>query len=78
MAKHIHGGEVKQMAMASGKTHTRESLHKEIIDTFGKETRFFSCSAENMTADELISFFEANGKLNPSDYSFESCQCHEH
>ncbi len=78
MAEQIHGGEVKRMAMTSGKTYTRESLHKEIIDTFGEETRFFSCSAENMTADEIISFFEANGKLNLEDYSFKTCQCQEH
>lgn len=77
MSKHVHGREVKQMAMASGKSMTRESLHQEIIERFGEETRFYSCAAENMTADELISFFETNGKLNLQDYSFDPCEHQE-
>jgi len=75
MAKNIHGGEVKQMVLASGKTYTRESLVTEVIEQFGEDTVFHSCAAENMTADELISFFEANGKLNLQDYTFETCEC---
>jgi len=78
MAEQVHGREVKQMAMASGKSMTRASLHQEIIDKFGEETRFYSCAAENMTADELISFFEDNGKLDLQDYRFEACEGHEH
>lgn len=78
MAEQVHGREVKQMAMASGKSLTRESLHQEIIDKFGEQTRFYSCAAENMTADELITFFENNGKLNFEDYSFNACEGHEH
>jgi len=78
MSKIVHGREVKMMAMASGKLMTRESLHQEIIEKFGAETRFYSCAAENMTADELITFFETNGKLNLQNYNFESCECMEH
>ena len=78
MTKYIHGGEVKRLILASDKSHTRESLVKEINDQFGEETRFCSCSAEDMTADALISFFEANGKLNPSNYRFIQCENHSH
>ena len=74
MSKLVHGSEVKKMAMASGKSMTRESLHQEIIEKFGEETRFYSCAADNMTANELITFFENNGKLNLQNYKFESCE----
>ena len=70
MTDRIHGHEVKQMVMESGNTYTRDSLISAINDKFGEETRFFSCAADNMTADELLSFFENNGKLNPADYTF--------
>jgi len=72
MADRIHGHEVKQMVMASGSTYTRDSLISAIIDKFGEETRFYSCSADSMTADELIQFFEERGKLNPETYTFHT------
>lgn len=78
MTKYIHGGEVKRMVLASDKSHTRESLIQEINNLFGEETRFYSCSAENMTAEALISFFEANGKLNTDNYRFNLCEGHSH
>lgn len=72
MAERIHGHEVKQMVMESDVRHTRDSLISAIIDKFGEETRFYSCSADAMTAEELISFFESNGKLNQENYTFFS------
>ncbi len=77
MAEQVHGREVKRMAMASGKSITRAALLREVIEKFGEDTRFFSCGDKNMTADELITFFEVNGKLNLQDYSFDSCECLE-
>ena len=70
MADRIHGHEVKRMVMESGSTYTRDSLISAIINQFGEETRFYSCSADSMTADELIQFFEERGKLNTKDYTF--------
>ena len=78
MTKYIHGKEVKRMVTESDKSHTRESLIQEIHNCFGEETRFYSCSAENMTAEALISFFEANGKLDTENYRFNSCEEHPH
>lgn len=70
MAERVHGHEVKRMVMEAGNSHSRESLVSAIIDKFGEETRFYSCAADNMTADELIAFFENNGKLNQDNYTF--------
>lgn len=76
MADRIHGHEVKRMVMESGSTFTRESLISAIENQFGEETRFYSCSADSMTADELIQFFESRGKLNTKDYTFNTDPAH--
>ncbi len=59
----IHGHEVLDMMMHSGKTYTRQSLLEDIITRFGLQTRFYTCSAENMTAEQLIDFLDTRGKL---------------
>lgn len=63
MEKNIHGHEVLQMILDSGEPFTRESLQSAIIGRFGADARFFTCSAESMTADELIAFLDARGKF---------------
>lgn len=63
MPQSIHGHDVMHMMVESGKVYTRESLRSEIHKTFGPETRFYTCSRENMTADELIDFLESRGKF---------------
>ncbi len=78
MADLVHGHEVKEMVIESGDTHTRDSLIATIVDKFGEETRFYSCSADNMTADELVSFFERMGKLNTQNYTFLTDPEHAH
>ena len=76
MEKRVHGHEVRNMVIESGKTYTRESLVASIIEKFGNETKFFSCAADNLTADELIAFFEANGKVSAPDYNFAESAGH--
>lgn len=68
----IHGHEVLEMMMASGKTYTFETLVQDIYAKFGREARFHTCSAENMTAVDLIEFFEAHGKLLPRTGGFST------
>jgi len=53
------------MMTASSQPYTRDSLAAAILDRFGADARFFTCSAEGMTAAELISFFESKGKFMP-------------
>lgn len=66
----IHGHEVMHMMVNAKQGYTRESLRDAIDSQFGSETRFFTCSAENMTADELILFLEQRGKFHPVDGGF--------
>lgn len=59
-----HGHEVLQMM--EGNSYTRESLIKAIIDKFGAEERFYTCCAENLTAEGLVDFLEEHGKFKPA------------
>lgn len=63
MAAQIHGHEVMEMMIESGKRYTRGSLRADIIRRFGETARFYTCSADNMTSDELIAFLQARGKF---------------
>lgn len=70
MAEAIHGHEVIEMIVCSGKAYTRETLRADIVGRFGAAARFYTCSAEDMTADELIAFLEARGKFRDAGSGF--------
>lgn len=56
-----------RMMAESGKTFSREALEAAIAERFGADARFFTCSADGMTADELIEFLAARGKFYDVD-----------
>lgn len=60
-----HGHEVLEMMFGNSYT-SREELINAITDKFGTNERFYTCSAENMTAAELVDFLEAKGKFMPT------------
>ncbi len=66
----IHGHEVMQFMIASQEAFTRESLEAALIDKFGAETRFHTCSAEGLDAAGIIRFLEERGKFHPVDGGF--------
>ena len=68
----IHGHEVMKMMIKSGKSYTGETLRNEIIQQFGEDARFYTCSTENMTADEIIHFLSGKGKFILSDDGFNT------
>jgi probable metal-binding protein len=70
MADPIHGHDVIEMIIQSGKAYTRDSLRADIVKRFGAEARFYTCAAENLTADELITFLEARGKFRDAGAGF--------
>lgn len=45
---------------------SKEELVRAIVDKFGIEERFHTCSAEGMDAAELVDFLSARGKFMPS------------
>jgi len=60
-----HGHDVLHM-MEGNSYATKESLVQAIIEKFGTEERFHTCSAEGMTAEELVDFLEQRGKFQPA------------
>lgn len=59
----IHGHEVLNMMIESGEQYTHASLEAAIKARFGEQARFHTCSAEGMTAGELVAFLAAKGKI---------------
>lgn len=72
----IHGHEVIQMIAESGRSFTRTSLKETILGKFGAEARFFTCSANNMTADDLITFLGHKGILAPEGENLQFSSAH--
>ena len=64
----IHGHEVLQMM--EGHDYTKESLRKAIIDRFGENQLFCTCSVRGLTVDGLIQFLEDRGKFMSTDGGF--------
>lgn len=76
MTDEIHGHEVMQMMVELDRSFTRDTLREAIEERFGKEARFFTCSANHMTADQLIDFLAAKGKFVERDSGFSTAAEH--
>jgi len=63
MSNQIHGHKVMEMMLESKQTFTRETLQDKIVQHFGENARFFTCSKNDMTASELITFLRSKGKI---------------
>ncbi len=72
MPNSIHGHAVLKMMLTSTKGFTKKSLIAAIQKKFGKSARFHTCSAEAMSAAELVNFLESKGKFIPSDGGFNT------
>ncbi len=63
MKPQIHGHEVMQMMIDAEQPYTAQTLLTAIVDRFGAEARFHTCSASGMTAAELVTFLAQRGKF---------------
>lgn len=54
MSYQIHGRAVMDLARASGRTFNRASLIAYVEQHFGRNTRFCTCTAIDLTAGALI------------------------
>ena len=59
----IHAHEVMHMMLEQDEGFSRESLTKAIIDRFGADAKFCSCSAAGMDIHAVIDFLESRGKF---------------
>ena len=70
----IHGHEVLNMMLASGEQYSMESLEAATHARFGEQARFHTCSAENMSAGELIAFLQKKGKFIAQESGFNTAE----
>lgn len=70
----IHGHEVLHLILASETPFTKTSLIKTIDQQFGQNARFHTCSANNMTASDLVDFLERKGKFIPAEGGFTTSE----
>ena len=63
----IHGHEVIHLIANASRTLPKAGWVEKINDAFGEAARFHTCSAENMSAGELLDFFVSRGKLTGND-----------
>ena len=68
----IHGHEVLQMMLASGKHYTLDSLEAAICARFGVDARFHTCSAQNLSAAELVDVLQKKGKFIAEEAGFNT------
>lgn len=68
----IHGHEVLNMMLESGERYSEKSLEAAICTRFGDDARFHTCSAEDMTAGELVAFLTSRGKFIPTEDGFST------
>lgn len=72
MPEQVHGHEVMKMMIDDGRVYTRSTLRAAITARFGEEARFYTCSAQGMTANELVTFLEGRGKFIPEGEGFRT------
>jgi len=65
----IHGHEVMHLIADAKRAFSKAELVSEIGNQFGATARFHTCSADNMTAGELVDFLIARGKFDGNEPS---------
>ena len=60
-----HGHEVLHM-MEGNSYATKQQLVDAIVARFGADEKFYTCSATDLSAAELVDFLEARGKFMPT------------
>ena len=70
MAEQIHGHAVLEMVADAGHSYSLESLRAAIDERFGPDARFYTCSAQDLTAEQLIGFLYSRGKFRLVDDCF--------
>jgi probable metal-binding protein len=70
----IHAHEVMHMMLEQDGGFSRESLAQAIIERFGPDARFHSCSQAGMDVPAVIDFLESRGKFVAHADGFNTAQ----
>ena len=79
MPDSVHGHDVMALMVAQANPVLKPELIAQIVQTFGEAMRYHTCSAENLTAEELISLLLNKGKITESAQGLSLVagrQCH--
>jgi probable metal-binding protein len=65
-----HGHDVLHFLLETEGALSVEEMHAQVIEKFGANARFHTCSAEGMDAKVLLTFLLQRGKIVPQDDGF--------
>ena len=73
----IHGRNILNLVQEHGEPVSREELLTAIGNHFGETVRFHTCSASDMSAEQLLDMFLEKGKLilEGGMILFHGCNC---
>ena len=68
----VHAREILEMMIRGGKRYSNESLSREVLETFGPQARFYTCSGSGLDAYEIVLHLWGKGKFTgrPEDFAF--------
>jgi probable metal-binding protein len=66
MPDSVHGHEVLDLVLDAPQPLTLEALEAQVGERFGRDARFHTCSASDLTFAELLDFLQLRGKLVPA------------
>jgi probable metal-binding protein len=70
----IHAHEVMRLMLELDTDFSRESLNRAIIERFGADAKFHSCSETGMGVNAVIDFLESRGKFVARAGGFNTAQ----
>ena len=70
----IHAHEVMRMMLELDNDFSRESLSQAIIERFGVDAKFHSCSQAGMDVHAVVGFLESRGKFIARTDGFNTAQ----
>ena len=70
----IHAHEVMRLMLELDTDFSRDSLGQAIIERFGADAKFHSCSKDGMGVTEVIDFLESRGKFVARADGFNTAQ----
>ncbi|MBO9495441.1 YecH family protein [Thalassotalea sp. G20_0] len=76
----VHGHNVLNMIREQEVALSKEALLTAMSAEFGEEARYHTCSAQELTAAELVDQFVGKGKLIETSEGIQyiGCNCHCH
>jgi len=72
MSNSVHGHQVMELMLTLGKAISKEDLKLLMHEQFGENACYHTCSASEMTAEELIAFLDKKGKFTESEQGIET------